>query len=119
MKKGAAGRQAVETVRVTIGDRDTVIVISSESFEIVFDAGSPVFVGESERLLEVIDFIRILRSEEYIMSFHFEPDSSEGGGRRGLRRLDVSLRGVTVSLHDGNYIVEGELTTWIGYTTAY
>lgn len=119
MRSRSTNSQVSETVRVTINDSGTSIVIHSGSLEIVLEAEFAVTVDDSERLLNVVEFIRVVRAEEYVISFDFASEKVPARGIQDLRRLDICVVGVTVSLQDGGYIIEGELLTWVAYTNAY
>lgn len=74
-----------------------------------------------------MDFLQLTpseRAEEFVITFEFDTSRRshrshrDDQGRRDLQRLDAHVRNVSVRLRDDGYVLDGELTGWVGYTTA-
>lgn len=107
-----------EQIRITATDSELTIVIDGWPADVTFDAASTM-TPMTESL--PMDFLRLTpseRAQEFVITFEFDMSRSQDPDRGDLQRLDAHVRNVSVRLRDDGYVMEGELTGWVGYTAA-
>lgn len=120
-----------ERIRVSASADEVTVTINSSTEVMTLYGASPAKTGQpgvADRLyqLEPSD-----REGEFILTLEFEhasdTDGDGAGDRHGersgertyLRRFDAHLRNVSVRIRDDEYVLEGTLTAWVGYTNAF
>jgi hypothetical protein len=107
-----------EQIRITATDNDLTIVIDGWPADVTFDAASTV-TPMTESL--PMDFLRLTpseRAQEFVITFEFDTSRRDDPDRGDLQRLDAHVRDISIRLRDDGYVLEGELTGWVGYTAA-
>ncbi|MEX2442484.1 MAG: hypothetical protein WD492_02680 [Alkalispirochaeta sp.] len=107
-----------ERIRINATDTDLTIVIDGWPVEVAFDATSSVTPTTESLPMDFFELTPSERAQEFVLTFEFDTTQQDGPERRKLQRLDAHVRRVSVRLRDDGYVLEGELTGWVGYTTA-
>lgn len=105
-----------ERLRISVSDEEVRITLQGETESISFGAVAPLPEESSDIPAQFYRLQPADRPEEYVITFEFEWDRVET--RMSLARLDAHLREVRLRVHDDGYILEGFITSWIGYTEA-
>ncbi len=107
-----------ESIRITASDSDLTIVIDGWPTEFSFDAASSLTPLSDSLPMDFLQLTPSERSAEFVITFEFDTSHIDGPERRKLQLLDAHVRNVSVRLRDDGYVLEGELTGWVGYTSA-
>ncbi|MFW5694866.1 MAG: hypothetical protein ACOCYB_06840 [Alkalispirochaeta sp.] len=107
-----------EQIRITATDTDLQIIIDKWPADVSFDATSSVTPVSESLPMDFLQLTPSERAEEFVITFEFDTSHRDGPERRKLQRLDAHVKNVSVRLRDDGYVLEGELTGWVGYTAA-
>jgi len=107
-----------ERIYISATDTDLTIAIEGWPTDVSFDASSSLMPVSDSLPMDFLQLTPSERAEEFVITFEFDTSHLEGPERRKLQLLDAHVRDVSVRLRDDGYVLEGELTGWVGYTTA-
>ncbi len=99
-----------ERIRITAGESDVLVALEGGLTELVFGAELPMGGLAYLRRSDV--------PEEFVITFEFDRSHSSGTHRTVLRRLDVHVRNVSIRLREDGYVIDADLSGWVGYTDA-
>lgn len=107
-----------EQIQITATDDDLTIVIDGWPADVTFGATSSVRPSTESLPMDFLQLTPSERAEEFVITFEFDTSHLDGSERSGLQRLDAHVQNVSVRLRDDGYVLQGELTGWVGYTAA-
>ena len=105
-----------ERLRISIEREEVTITLEGEEESISFGGVAPLDTAELPGQFYKLSPAE--RPEEYVITLEFDRSEAEELEGPSLARLDASMKNVRLKLHDDGYVLEGELTSWIGYTDA-
>lgn len=107
-----------ERLRISVENDEVRITLVGDEESISFGGVSPLPEGSAELPGQFYKMNPAERPEEYVITFEFDRSDSDSPPGPALARLDAHVRDVRLRVHDDGYLLEGELTSWIGYTDA-
>lgn len=118
-----------ERIRITAHESDLAIAVEGGAADMIFGARSSL-AGPIGDL--AVDMSIPVRGDsfgddptgddeagDYVITLEFHKPREGDAFRGRLRRMDIHVRHVSVRLRDSGYVLEAELTGWIGYTGAF
>ncbi|MFW6214384.1 MAG: hypothetical protein ACOC45_00425 [Alkalispirochaetaceae bacterium] len=105
-----------EGLQISVTGDEVRITLHGDNESISFGGVAPLTEESSDVATQFYRLQPAERPEEYVVTFEFHWERLES--TMNLARLDAHLREVRLRVHDDGYILEGLLTSWIGYTEA-
>lgn len=107
-----------ERLRISVENEEVQITLVGEEESISFGGATPLPEGSGELPGQFYKMNPADRPEEYVITFEFDRADQDSLSGPSLARLDAHVKDVRLRVHDDGYLLEGELTSWIGYTDA-
>jgi hypothetical protein len=108
-----------ERIRITAHESDLAIAIEGGAADMMFDAQSSLSAPTKDLAVDMAIPAKDDESGDYVITLEFHKRPGDDAPRGRLARMDIHVRDVSVRLRDSGYVLEAELTGWVGYTSAF